>query len=465
MKIPWFTVTGDLPTGRRTLLVTASFLLPLAVWCMVSYVPFIWHPLVLVEVSGGSSYRYDDRAPKEDFRDIIAKLEDENALRAAGESAGDLEGKTEAQITRENKAILKQFGEVAVANGWMDEAGLRKPEQIVEAMKAYEVGGLAAGPVTLSAVNRQIVADNLGRLTLKDGEVVLPDNALLLNLIPQGTPANPVFLPPPHAVARAFYTAFVTPPRRAGEPWLHERLGTSIKTIVYGFGLACVFGVPLGVLCGAFPFFSRVTEPSTNFISYIPPPAFGSLLIAIFGIDAGPKVAMVFIAAFFPMVLMVGKTTRMIDTSLLEAGQTLGASRKRMVTRIIVPGILPNVYNDLRIILALSWTILIIAELTGTKSGISGYMQQQGRYRNFDNVFAAMVMIGIIGFATDQALHWLRRVLFPWAYGGRVGIRKRVGSVINRVSNVFLSRPETDGEETLHEPTPQSRRSADAPVA
>ena len=464
MKTPWFTVTGDLSTGRRTLLVTASFLLPLLVWCAVSYVPFIWHPLMLVEVSGGSSYRYEDRAPKDYYWEVVEKLEDENALRAAGEPTGDIEGKTETQITRENKAILKQFGEVAIENGWLEDGNLRKPEAIIEAMQAYEAGELTGGPVMLSALNRQIVADNLGRVVVKGDEVVLPDNALLLNLIPQGTPANPVFLPPPDAVATAFYTAFVTPPRRAGEPWLHERLGTSIKTIAYGFGLACLVGVPLGVLCGAFPFFSRVTEPSTNFISYIPPPAFGALLIAIFGIDAGPKVAMVFIAAFFPMVLMVGKTTRMIDTSLLEAGQTLGASRKRMVTRIIVPGILPNVYNDLRIILALSWTILIIAELTGTKSGISGYMQQQGRYRNFDNVFAAMVMIGIIGFATDQALHWLRRVLFPWAYGGRVGIRKRVGSAINRVSNIFLSRPETDGEETLHESTPESRRSADVPV-
>jgi NitT/TauT family transport system permease protein len=231
---------------------------------------------------------------------------------------------------------------------------------------------------------------------------------------PEGYRVNPVYLPAPHNVARAFYTAFTTPPRLPNEPWLHESLGHSIRTIVWGFLLSSIVGVPLGILCGSFRFFSRLQEPFIEFFRYLPAPAFGALAVAILGINDGPKIAIIFIGTFFQQVLVISNTVRKVDPALIEAAQTLGASRFKLVRRVIVPAAISDIYTDMRILLGWAWTYLIVAEVVGTMSGITYFINQQARYRNFDNVYAAIAMIGIIGFTSDLILASLGRVLFPW---------------------------------------------------
>lgn len=231
---------------------------------------------------------------------------------------------------------------------------------------------------------------------------------------PRGERANPIYLPAPHRVARALYTAFTTKPVLRGEKWLHEALWSSIRTIAGGFALACLVGVPLGIFCGASPSISRLCEPFVDFIRYMPAPAFGALMVAIFGIQLAPKIAIIFIGTFFPLVLIVATTVRRADPALLEAAQTLGAKRKHLVLRVLVPASLPDLYNDLRLQLGCAWTYLIVAEVVGVSSGISFFINQQAKYRNFDNVYAAIILIGLIGLGTDQALAFAGQRLFPW---------------------------------------------------
>ncbi|MGD8556858.1 MAG: ABC transporter permease subunit, partial [Chromatiales bacterium] len=94
--------------------------------------------------------------------------------------------------------------------------------------------------------------------------------------------------------------------------------------------------------------------------------------------------------------------------------QTLGAKNKSLLFRVVIPGILPDLYRDMRILLGWAWTYLIVAELIGTSSGITWFITQQARYKNFDNVFAAIMIIGIIGLTTDLILAYFGRRLFPW---------------------------------------------------
>ena len=262
---------------------------------------------------------------------------------------------------------------------------------------------------------------------LVDGEVFAEENSYAQTQgleAATGIGANPVYFRAPDEVARALFTAFITPPVRQGDPWLHESVLHSVRVIFYGFFFSAILGVPLGILCGTFHFFSRLIEPFVDFIRYMPAPAFGVLAVAFLGIEDAPKVAIIFICTFFQMVLVVANTTRLLDTSLLEAAQTLGADRRRLLTRVIVPGILPNLYRDMRILLGWAWTYLIVAELIGASSGISWFINQQAKYRNYDNVYAAIILIGIIGLSTDQILSLLGRHLFPWqqrAGGGTSG--------------------------------------------
>ncbi len=232
--------------------------------------------------------------------------------------------------------------------------------------------------------------------------------------LPEGYAVNPPYLPAPHQVARALYTAFTTEPRLPNEPWLHESLGHSIRTILAAFLLSSVVGVPLGILCGTYRFFSRLQEPFVEFFRYLPAPAFGALSVAILGIDDGPKIAIIVIGTFFQQVLVIANSVRKVDPALIEAAQTLGARGWNLVRKVIVPASIADLYTDMRILLGWAWTYLIVAEVVGTMSGITFFINQQARYRNFENVYAAIIIIGVIGFTSDMLLALLGRVLFPW---------------------------------------------------
>jgi NitT/TauT family transport system permease protein len=230
----------------------------------------------------------------------------------------------------------------------------------------------------------------------------------------RGAARNPIYLPAPHRVARALYTAFLTPPRLPSEPWLHQSLWHSIQVIFWGFFLSSLVGVPLGILCGTFSVLGKLTEPFTEFFRYLPAPAFGALAVAVLGIYDAPKVAIIVIGTFFQQVLVVANTTRKLDVSLIEAAQTLGASRRQLLSKVVVPGVIVDLYSDMRILLGWAWTYLIVAELVGTTSGITYFINQQARYRNYENVYAAIALIGLIGLASDLGLARLGRMLFPW---------------------------------------------------
>jgi NitT/TauT family transport system permease protein len=325
---PWFVFWRPRAGRRRLWLWVLSFTLPVLVWSAVSYVPFLWHPVMRVTDPGEVSW---------------------------------------------------------FTTGMM----IDRHEFASEAAKVVATGGRA----------------------------------------PRGERANPIFLPAPHEVARALYTAFTTKPVLRGELWLHESLWLSIQTIFWGFVVSSAIGVPLGILCGSFATLSRVTEPLVDFIRYMPAPAFGALMVAIFGIYQEPKIAIVFIGTFFQQVLVVANTVRKVDPALIEAASTLGASRRNLVWRVIVPASLPDLYNDLRILLGWAWTYLIVAEVVGISSGITFFINQQAKYRNFDNVYAAILIIGIIGLLTDQALAFVGDRLFAW----RSGRRSRVRTVVTRL--------------------------------
>jgi NitT/TauT family transport system permease protein len=313
----WLGLKQDLPRKRRIWLAVLSFLLPLALWSLISYVPWLWHPLVHVTDPGEVEFFSEGmELPKADF--------------ASGNE---------------------------------------------EAVKL----GLTPG---------------------------------------QGHRVNPVYLPAPHEVAKAFYTAFLTEPRLPNEPWLHESLGHSIRVIFWGFFLSSLVGVPLGILCGAYRLVSRLQEPFIEFFRYLPAPAFGALCVAVLGINDAPKIAIIVIGTFFQQVLVISNTVRKVDPSLIEAAETLGARGFNMLRRVIVPASLSDIFNDMRILLGWAWTYLIVAEVIGTMSGITFFINQQARYRNFDNVYAAIAMIGIIGFTTDLILAWLGQRLFPWKRRG-----------------------------------------------
>jgi NitT/TauT family transport system permease protein len=188
--------------------------------------------------------------------------------------------------------------------------------------------------------------------------------------------------------------------------------------------------------------FSKLTEPFIEFFRYLPAPAFGALCVAVLGIYDAPKIAIIFIGTFFQQVLVVANTTRKLDLSLVEAAQTLGASRRKLVTKVVVPGVIVDLYTDMRILLGWAWTYLIVAELIGTSTGITWFITQQARYKNYDNVYAAIIIIGCIGLGTDLFLSWLGRRIFPWESNQRPGLLASL--------RAWWSRPRASAEHAAH---------------
>lgn len=315
----WTTPRVELDKRSRNWLTFASFAIPILLWSIVSYVPFIWHPQVEITDPGDVSY----------FRE------------------GTL-------------------------------------------------------------IDKDIYQREIDKILVKQTKTDQPVH------LPKGEPANPVYLPAPHEVATALYTAFTTPPKRSNEPWFHESLGHSIQIIAWGFFWSMVFGLPLGLLAGTYDSASRLIEPFTEFFRYLPAPAFGALAVAILGIYDAPKISIIFIGTFFQMVLISANTTRKLNMALIEASLTLGCKGISMIRQVIIPGVLPDLYRDMRILLGWAWTYLIVAELIGTSSGITWFITQQARYKNFDNVFAAILIIGFIGIITDMILARIGKRLFPW---------------------------------------------------
>lgn len=402
----WFRIRKDLSPGRKTLLTVVSFCLPAAIWCIVSYVPFIWHPDVKITVAASRDgsptvLTAGDHLPKDYFPKYANDVREENASTREGSK-------------RKNQKLLRQISPLVIDAGWLDERDAQNDSAIYFLWR-----DVAEGRKTLASLNEenmQIVRKNWEILALSSPvfEYKLLPEEPLLKLVPQGVPANPSYLPAPHEVLKTGWSLFTRPPRNEGATMGQRYLG-SLSIIFRGFLWACLIGVPIGVLCGTYNFFSTLFEPFTDFFRYMPAPTFSTLLVAVLAAGDSPKIALVFIGTLPHMILMISKTTRLLDPALLEAAQTLGAKPRQMIGRVVLPGIAPNLYNDLRILLGWAWTWLVIAELIGVKSGLTEVIETQGRFRNFDQVFPVIILIGITGFLTDQILACLHGVLFPWA--------------------------------------------------
>ncbi|MCE1272406.1 MAG: ABC transporter permease [Acinetobacter sp.] len=234
---------------------------------------------------------------------------------------------------------------------------------------------------------------------------------------PTGILVNPIYLPAPHEVAKALFTSFMTPPQQADSPWLHQSLWHSIKIVFTAFFISSLLGVPLGILCGFSKTISSLTEPFVEFFRYLPAPAFGALAVAILGINDAPKIAIIVIGTLFQQILIIANTTRMVDRGLIEAGYTLGTNKIKSLFHVVIPAALPDIYRDQRVLLGWAWTYLIVSELIGATSGITWFITQQARYQNFDNVYAAILIIGVIGIVCDLILMKLGTRLFKWKKG------------------------------------------------
>jgi NitT/TauT family transport system permease protein len=216
------------------------------------------------------------------------------------------------------------------------------------------------------------------------------------------------FCPMPHQVATAFLRTLV-------DGSLLKHTWSSLVVINLGFFLSSAIAIPLGILMGSYRVVQAALEPVVNFIRYLPVTSMIPLLILWIGIGIEEKIAVIFIGTFFQQIVMVADTSAQVQSELLNAAYTLGAGKRQVLTRVLFPATLPGIMDTLRVTMGWAWTYLVVAELVASNSGL-GYMSMQAmRGLHADLIFVAILVIGLLGMATDWLFMTLKRVLLPWA--------------------------------------------------
>lgn len=216
------------------------------------------------------------------------------------------------------------------------------------------------------------------------------------------------FLPGPGAVASSLYTMFAEQ-NFAADVW------ASTYRIVLGFLFASALAVPLGIAIGSFRAAQAFFEPSIAAVRYMPASAFIPLLIIWFGIGNMEKVAVIFIGTFFPLTLMVADVSANVSRELLNISYTLGANRRQVFRRVLLPACWPGVVDNLRIGIGWAWTYLIVAELVAASTGIGHVILTASRFRETERIIGGILTIGALGLLTDAFFRWLYKLLFPYA--------------------------------------------------
>ncbi len=232
----------------------------------------------------------------------------------------------------------------------------------------------------------------------------------LWSLVSNSGAVQPLFLPTPAQVWAALQ-----------QLWADGSLVTDAKfslfRVLSGFFLAAVISIPLGTLMGTFPSIRALFEPIIGIVRYMPAPAFIPLLILYFGLEELPKILLIFIGTLFFNTLMVMDAVKFVPKELIETTYTLGGQRRQVLLQIIFPFILPNIIDAARINMAASWNLVIVAELVNASAGLGYRITTAQRFLRTDEIFAGLIVIGLIGLIFDLLFRLLLRISCHWTTG------------------------------------------------
>jgi sulfonate transport system permease protein len=195
---------------------------------------------------------------------------------------------------------------------------------------------------------------------------------------------------------------------------LAGHLASSCLRVAAGFGSGALLALLLGALVALTPRVERLLDPSFQALRAIPSLAWVPLLLLWFGIDETPKLILIAIGAFFPVYMGVVSGIRGVDRKLIEVGRLYRLPPLALARRVLLPAALPAVLTGLRNGLSLAWMFMVAAELIAASQGL-GYLLTDGRESSrADIMLAAIVLLALLGKASDSAMHALERRLLAW---------------------------------------------------
>ena len=260
-------------------------------------------------------------------------------------------------------------------------------------------------PSLLWDINRDVPKSLFWKLAILS--LTLP--LIVWFLVAQLSGIDSTFLPSPADVVGAI-----------GNLWSKGYLFTDTRMSFYrvtaGFLLSAVVAIPLGILMGTFASIRALFEPIIGIVRYMPAPAFIPLLIIYLGIDEAPKIALIFIGTVFFNVLMIMDSVKFVPQDLIETTYTLGGKRWQVLSEVITPHIVPRIIDTFRVNMAASWNLVVVAELLAASEGLGKRILLAQKFLRTEEIFACLIILGLIGFAIDLFFRLLLRLTCKWAF-------------------------------------------------
>jgi taurine transport system permease protein len=223
--------------------------------------------------------------------------------------------------------------------------------------------------------------------------------------------ANELFLPKPQAVWAAFIK---TSTRGYQGSTLLVHVGASLYRVLAAFVLACLVGIPLGVLMGVSRDAHALLNPMIDFYRPLPPLGLYTLLVMWLGIGETSKLSLLFLAALPGIIISTIQAVTTIDQVYVRAAQSLGASRRDLLFQVYLPAAGPVILTGMRISLGFTYTVLVAAEIVAASAGIGWMIWDASKFLLSDVVIMGLIVLGLTGVALDFTMRLIGRVLMPW---------------------------------------------------
>lgn len=186
---------------------------------------------------------------------------------------------------------------------------------------------------------------------------------------------------------------------------LWRYVGDSLGRVGAGYLAAVAIGVPGGLLLGWYPSAAQIVNPVIQMMRPISPIAWIPVAIVLFGVGNVAAIYLIFLGAFFPIVVSTMNGVRNVPSMYRRAGRNFGLSPLQLLTKVVLPAALPQMLVGLRIALGIAWLVVVAAEMIAVDSGL-GYLVIDARNagKRYDLVVAAMLLIGVTGLALDLGI-------------------------------------------------------------
>jgi len=214
-----------------------------------------------------------------------------------------------------------------------------------------------------------------------------------------------VILPSPTEVLQAF-------PVLHFQEALVRSAGWSLYRVTMGFVLSGLVAIPLGLLMGTFPAVKHFMSPLVDPLRFLPISALVPLFLVWFGIEETMKIMLLFVGTLVYLLPLVVEAVEGVDDVYLQTATTLGATRWQLVRHVLIPGSLPSIGEALRVMNGIGWTYVILAEIVNARYGLGHIITVAGKRSHVDQIFAGVIVILLIGVATDVIIRILNKQLF-----------------------------------------------------